>query len=408
MTSSTNSLNMKTGKKYIPSRNQHTSQIWFTYDDAENQESRADLAAKEREREERVRRLKEMQEEDRRKKLEELKQHALHAQRFREQQDQERRRHIEQLRMKDMDRRQQVEERRKEIEKFELERKEAIIAKNKERDLRLVNQRKNSRSNMEFAFGSSAPRMMEPRVDSGSGYWGTRRATSSIHLHSVSGQTMFERSSTSQERDVTDNLRSKRTASAQGLNVTTEGEDGALSPGALTAHRRRTDLVPTIVMTRTERGTATPGSRHRSPGISRENSTASRPGSALSSGRAMSGVRMRSTPTRRPRPLSIATTGMTTSMYEERQKPAHFVRDKSLNTPKAERMKRARSVTSDNVGDNEDARSVSSSQSVGPRTPARKTPSQVKAESAARKAKTSTPKAATPKSSLGNVSNASK
>ena len=34
---------------------------------------------------------------------------------------------------------------------------------------------------------------------------------------------MFERSSTSQERDATDNLRSKRTASAQGLNVTTEG-----------------------------------------------------------------------------------------------------------------------------------------------------------------------------------------
>merc|ERR1719400_791008 len=318
---------MKTGKKYIPSRN------------------RADLAAKEREREERG------------KKLEELKQHALQAQRFREQQDHERRRHIEQLRMKDMDRRQQVEERRKEIEKSELERKEAIIAKNKERDLRLVNQRKNSRSNMEFAFGSSAPRMMEPRVDSGSGYWGTR---------SVSGQTMFERSSTSQERDATDNLRSKRTTSAQGLNVTTEG-------------------------------------------ISRENSSASRPGSALSSGRAVSGVRMRSTPTRRPRPLSIATTGMTTSMYEERQKPAHFVRDKSLNTPKAERMKRARSVTSDNVGDNEDTRSVSSSQSVGSRTPARKTPSQVKAESAARKAKTSSAsKTSTPKSSLGNVSNGTK
>ena len=60
----------------------------------------------------------------------------------------------------------------------------------------------------------------------------------------------------------------------------------------------------------------------------------------------------------------------------------------SVNTPKAERMKRARSVTSDSAaGDNEDARSVSSSQSVGPRTPARKTPSQVKAESAARKAK---------------------
>ena len=61
-----------------------------------------------------------------------------------------------------------------------------------------------------------------------------------------------------------------------------------------------------------------------------------------------------------------------------------------MNTPKAERMKRARSVTSDNVGDNEDTRSVSSTQSVGSRTPARKTPSQVKAESAARKAKVET------------------
>merc|ERR1719208_553202 len=194
MTSSTSSLNMKTGKKYIPSR------------------SRAELAAKER-----VRRLKEMQEEDRRRKLEELKQHAFQAQKFREQQDAERRRHIEQLRMKDMDRRLQVEERRKEIEKSELERKEAIIAKNKERDQRLQSQRKNSRSNIEFAFGSSAPRMMEPRVDSASGYWGTRRATSSIHLHSASGQTVFERGSTSQERDLTDGL----------------------GPGAERQHRRR-------------------------------------------------------------------------------------------------------------------------------------------------------------------------
>ena len=40
---------------------------------------------------------------------------------------------------------------------------------------------------------------------------------------------MFERSSTSQERDSADNnLRSKRTASAQGLNVTTEGRTTGL------------------------------------------------------------------------------------------------------------------------------------------------------------------------------------
>merc|ERR1740123_924640 len=78
----------------------------------------------------------------------------------------------------------------------------------------------------------------------------------------------------------------------------------------------------------------------------------------------------------------------------------------SLNTPKSERMKRARSVTSDTAaGDNEDTRSVSSAAS-GTRTPSRKTPSQVKAENAARKSKTSTPKlTSTPKSSLGNVSN---
>ena len=58
----------------------------------------------------------------------------------------------------------------------------------------------------------------------------------------------------------------------------------------------------------------------------------------------------------------------------------------SAATPKVERMKRARSVTSDTVAaDTEDARSVSSS--GGARTPARKTPSQVKAENAARKAK---------------------
>merc|ERR1719297_12104 len=199
MTTSTSSLNFKTGRKSIPNR------------------SRADLAAREKEREERVRRLKEQQEEDRRRKLEELKQHALQAQKFREQQEMERRRHIESLRLKDMDRRQAVEERRKELEKTELERKEAIIQKNRERESRLETQRRHSRgSNLEFAFGSSAPRMMEPRVDSASGYWGSR---------SVSGQAMFERSSASVDRETgaEAGLRSKRTASAHGLNMSAEG-----------------------------------------------------------------------------------------------------------------------------------------------------------------------------------------
>lgn len=114
---------------------------------------------------------------------------------------------------------------------------------------------------------------------------------------------------------------------------------------------------------------------------------------------------------RRPRPLSIATTGMTASMYEERQKPAHAPRQKSLATPKPDRMKRARSVTStggiEDGGIDDDNRSTASSQSVGPsnRTPTRKTPSQVKADAAARKAKSSAGRGSgagsTPKSSLG-------
>jgi len=151
------------------------------------------------------------------------------------------------------------------------------------------------------------------------------------------------------------------------------------------------------------------------PGLSRENSSSSRPGSALSAHRnTVGGVRLRpgSAGGRRQRPLSIATTGMTASMYEERQKPTptstpSHTRGKGAGTPKPDRLKRARSVTSDTGGLDDDNRSTASSQSVGPsRTPNRRTPSQVKAEAAARKAKTPLPAAAksqtsTPKSSLG-------
>merc|ERR1719481_1607865 len=371
--------------------------------------SRAESAAREKEREERVRKMREMQEEERKRKLEELKMHAQKTQKFREQQEADRRRHIDELRSKDMDRRQQVEERRRDIERSEQERREAIIQRNKEREDRLENQRRSSRGNIDFAFGSSAPRLIEPRVDSASGYWGSR-----------SGALSFDRRS--QERDQTD-FRSKRTASAQGLDRSTEGEEnGLVATTTVSAHRRRTDLVPTLTMKREDHHA--PGSAstpRRSPGLSRENSSSSRPGSALSTpargvGGAGSGggVRMRpgSSGGRRPRPLSIATTGMTASMYEERQRPtvSHVPRQKSTGTPKPDRMKRARSVTSDaGTGIDDDNRSTTSSQSVDPaRTPSRRTPSQVKAEAAARKAKaspaiqsTSRPQLSTPKSSLG-------
>merc|ERR1719331_2611890 len=358
MTSSTSSLQGL--RKSSGLRNQ-TSQNWFTFEDesADNAEGRAESAAREKEREERVRRIRDAQEEERRRKLEELKQHAQQAQKFREQQEEIRRRHIDELRSKDMDRRMAVEERRRDIEKSEQERREAILARNKERESRLETQRRSSRGNIEFAFGSSAPRLVEPRVDSASGYWGSR-----------SGQGYDKQS---QEREPTD-LRSKRTASAQGLDRSNEG-------------------------------------------LSRENSSSSRPGSALSASHrnTVGGVRLRpgSAGGRRQRPLSIATTGMTASMYEERQRPTptstpSHTRGKGAGTPKPDRLKRARSVTSDTGGLDDDNRSTASSQSVGPsRTPNRRTPSQVKAEAAARKAKTPVPAAArsqqpsTPKSSLG-------
>merc|ERR1719357_1294939 len=235
MTTSTNSLNFKTGKKSVPNRNQ-TSQIWFAFDDADSPESRAEISAKEKEREEKVRRIREQQEEERKRKLEELKQHALQAQKFREQQENERRRHIDELRSKDMDRRQQVEERRKEIERSELERREAILAKNRDRETRLETQRKNSRGNIEFAFGSSAPRLIEPRIDSSSGYWGSR---------SVSGAGMFERSQRSAERELGGgDFKPKRTASAQGLDRSTEEGWGTAFQWSADSPPKPNDLRP--------------------------------------------------------------------------------------------------------------------------------------------------------------------
>ena len=52
------------------------------------------------------------------------------------------------------------------------------------------------------------------------------------------------------------------------LTTLPAGDDGSQLSSGLTAHRRRTDLVPTIVMPRAVSGApATPGSRHRSPGM---------------------------------------------------------------------------------------------------------------------------------------------
>jgi len=103
---------------------------------------------------------------------------------------------------------------------------------------------------------------------------------------------------------------------------------------------------------------------------------------------------------RRPRPISIATTGvMSTSMYEKRSHSSnantptrthHSGFDKSS---KHSDMKSKRPVTKSASADHKDD---TESATRSTKTPSRKTPAQVKAESAARKAKASTTKSPTP------------
>ncbi|XP_034253933.1 ensconsin-like isoform X2 [Thrips palmi] len=297
-------------------------------------------AAIQREREERLRILREKQTEERQRKLEELKQQALAAQKFREQKEEERRRRIEDMRQRDGDRRHQVEERKRQIHEAEQERRTAILRKNQEREARIEMKRKNERSSIVFAFGSSTPRMLEP-ADTGGSYWATRRATSTTTLFSGAPLTLTRRGS---ERDLDGSK--KRATSASGLDRKPGGgvvpphalpldEDcAATSPDgvgsgymtprsamAATAARRKTDLIPTTPSPRDGQGHGPPSTRQsrRTSGLRSGETTPSRPLSAMSQQSMSSvsssiGAPMRSRPVaapRRPRPASIAVTGVT-------------------------------------------------------------------------------------------------
>uniref|UniRef100_A0A0K8S5J0 Reticulocyte-binding protein 2 a n=1 Tax=Lygus hesperus TaxID=30085 RepID=A0A0K8S5J0_LYGHE len=201
-------------------------------------------------REERLRILKEKQNEERQRKLDELKQQALAAQKFREQKEEERRRRLEELRLRDTDRRHQVEERKRQIWEAERDRREAILRKNQEREARIESKRKNERSSMVFAFGSSTPRMLEPS-DAGTSYWATRRATSTTNVMTMS-------MSATQPGPLT------RRSSEREL----DGDDATDSPTAAgygiawrkDAARRKTDLIPTMPSPReSSAGSRTPG-----------------------------------------------------------------------------------------------------------------------------------------------------
>lgn len=159
----------------------------------------------------RLRSVKDRQNEERQKKLEEIKAQALAAQRFKEQKEEERRRRLEELRVRDDVRRQQVEERKRAINDAERDRLESILRRNQEREQRIEAKRRNEKSNIVFAFGSSTPRMLDP-TDLSVSFWGHRRATS-IQNITCSTSSLTRRQS---ERDL-DVGNKKRATSATGL-----------------------------------------------------------------------------------------------------------------------------------------------------------------------------------------------
>ncbi|CAG2065423.1 unnamed protein product, partial [Timema podura] len=81
-----------------------------------------------------------------------------------------------------------------------------------ERETRIDTKRKNERSSIVFAFGSSMPRMLEP-ADTGGSFWGTRRATSTTNVMTFTAMPLTRRSS---ERELDGSK--KRATSASGLD----------------------------------------------------------------------------------------------------------------------------------------------------------------------------------------------
>ncbi|KAL0115304.1 hypothetical protein PUN28_010678 [Cardiocondyla obscurior] len=278
--------------------------------------------------------VRERQNEERQRKLEELRQQALAAQRFREQREEERRRRIDELRSRDNDRRNQVEERKRLICEAERERREAILRKNQEREARIEAKKRNERSHIVFAFGSSTPRMLEPADTGGSTFWGTRRATSTTNVMMFPAAQPLTRRSSERELDGS----KKRATSAGGLDRK-PGEDMRMSssmyevfnwnsspdpPLTPAKHKRASlSLPPTTdifaVDDKSDSDTRRPMIQRVASGIRSGEVTPnspSRPHSSMSQQSASSvgssnvNLRIRTAASRRPRPASIAGTGV--------------------------------------------------------------------------------------------------
>ncbi|XP_057662259.1 calponin homology domain-containing protein DDB_G0272472 isoform X11 [Diorhabda carinulata] len=264
----------------------------------------------------RFRTLKERQNEERQRKLEEIKAQALAAQIFKEQKENERRRRFDELRTRDDAKRQQVEERKRAINEAEKDRLEFILRKNQQREQRLETKKKNERSSAVFAFGSSTPRMLDPN-DVSASFWGTRRATSIQNIvTSTNSSTLTRRQS---ERDL-DAGNKKRATSATGLERTGESSAPVIPAGCASGYsgRRRTDLVPTIPSK--ESISSSRKSLNHSPASSRPSSSLSQ--QSTNSLASSVNVRQRlTTGPRKPRPISIAVTGISTDAKNDNKPP---------------------------------------------------------------------------------------
>ncbi|CAB3367378.1 Hypothetical predicted protein [Cloeon dipterum] len=215
-----------------------------------------------REREERGRIMREKQIEERARKLEELKQQAIAAQKYREQKEFERRQRIDEMRSKDSERRNQVEERKRQLWEAEQEKRETILKKAQEREARFQAKRRNERSSIVFAFGSSTPRMLEPV--SSTSFWG-RRAASTINV-GYSGAPLTRRMS-ERELNVDSNYKKQRATSAHALHRKPEDSDGKSPEPKTPTSTSRSSSITRSTQKSTIKKTNPPTSKRDAPSV---------------------------------------------------------------------------------------------------------------------------------------------
>ncbi|GJQ66824.1 hypothetical protein Trydic_g18589 [Trypoxylus dichotomus] len=164
----------------------------------------------------RLKSVKDRQHEERKKKLEEMQEQAMALQRFKEKKETERRQRMDELKQKEEVKRQLVEDRKRAINDAERDRLESILKRNQEREARIEAKKRNERHSMVFAFGSSTPRMLQP-TDSVGSFWGHRRATSTQNITTAAAPLTRRQS----ERELDGGIK-KRATSAGGLERSVE------------------------------------------------------------------------------------------------------------------------------------------------------------------------------------------